>query len=349
MSLIKEKDNIKSVIKNQNFESIMKFLLKLNNLLFEPMSYNDFLNEVLVLAANNFKNINTGSILISDRKNEFSFVAVYGFEFQKVKNIKIDSGKTFIGVSNGGKINKTIYVNDVKKFYSENNHIYNESFTKNLEISKIGSTISSPIVIDGNTYGMLNFDSFEKNAFSEEDVLFVNYIRNHIEIAIKNKLYADEISYLTKFDKLTDTYNRNYFENIIIKKYFVKKNSFVLVYFDMDNLKVTNDIFGHHSGDILLKAFSEKIKDIKDNGDIVCRLGGDEFIGIFFNKNIEIVSEIIERARNELREEVIRYNNKILIAEFSYGCASYPNDSDNYELLVKIADQRMYKNKTARK
>ena len=82
---------------------------------------------------------------------------------------------------------------------------------------KIVSCISTPIIINNKLFGMMNIDSDEKDIFNEDDIDIMNYMKYQIENTISTHNLYNEIMYLSKYDKLTNIYNRRSFEEIFDK------------------------------------------------------------------------------------------------------------------------------------
>ena len=91
----------------------------------------------------------------------------------------------------------------------------------------------------------------------------------------RNFKYQEKIQYLADFDTLTNTYNRNYFERFIETQL---PNSYHLLIFDVDGLKLVNDAFGHMEGDRIIKKLASILKSTFDDALFVSRIGGDEFV-----------------------------------------------------------------------
>jgi len=147
-------------------------------------------------------------------------------------------------------------------------------------------------------------------------------------------------------DPLTGLYNRRFFfENASKLLEIAKRDNkkLIVIFIDLDNFKQINDLYGHATGDAVLKKVGEILKKGFRNSDIVARIGGDEFvIAILLGGSEENIKKIIHRTREEIEKAIPGIS-------FSYGYAKFPDDSDNIEELVKIADERMYEDKKRRK
>jgi len=202
-----------------------------------------------------------------------------------------------------------------------------------------------PIVVDEVLYGFFCFDAYDYDAFDETDLEFMMYVKNHLESYIVNNRMYNEILNISRYDKLTNIFNRRYFEehfDVILNRAKRYKETFNLVIFDLNGLKATNDKYGHLAGDYVIKEFVDTISMSIRTSDIFARFGGDEFIGIFFDTEMNPLSEKLESLNVLLRENPVDYKGNELALSFSYGIANYPEDGDTYESLFNGADKRMY-------
>ncbi len=118
-----------------------------------------------------------------------------------------------------------------------------------------------------------------------------------------------------------------------------------VIYFDLDNLKVVNDRYGHEVGDDLIRHFSHCLRHSLRESDIVARIGGDEFVVVV--PEIGGISQL-ERFREVVLNRCakpIKVKEGELYCHFSSGCAIFPEDGDSLEALLHTADTRMYRQK----
>ncbi len=153
-------------------------------------------------------------------------------------------------------------------------------------------------------------------------------------------------------DLLTGLYNRRGLDLKLIELFNepekLKYSAVILI--DADGLKGINDTYGHDKGDIYLKKISEVISNVGTRGCIASRQGGDEFVLLLHNYDSE---EELKQTINSL--EYLQSNSFVSLAEntkvplrFSLGY-SLVNGNDEYYVLLKDADEKMYKNKIERK
>ncbi|MFD3157014.1 diguanylate cyclase [Haloimpatiens sp. FM7330] len=285
-----------------------------------------------------------GSILILNENGIFEVAASKGFDKDKMKSFNLPLEKSFLWIKTKGNIKNSVIIDYVDKL--EDIEIIDTTNKK--KDWQIKSVISTPIIIEGKLYGILNIDSDERGVFTQVDIETMEYMKSQIEISIcKHKLYK-EILYLSKFDKLTGLYNRSYFERKFdecLQNISGTDKSFNIVIFDINGLKKVNDKYGHLNGDEYIKKFTSELKRRVQSTDILARYGGDEFIGLFLNSSEDKLTCKFEKIIEHLKKDTMKFYEDNVICSFSYGISSFPQDGDTYSDLIKIADSRMYEYK----
>ncbi len=115
---------------------------------------------------------------------------------------------------------------------------------------------------------------------------------------------------------------------------------------DLDNFKQINDTFGHQTGDEVLRRIGERLVASVRATDIVCRLGGDEFLVIVDNADAATASTVIERALEELSRTPIPTRDGPIIASASAGfTVRKPCEDLTVEELLERADRRLLQSK----
>ncbi len=155
---------------------------------------------------------------------------------------------------------------------------------------------------------------------------------------------------LSTVDSLTNIYNKRFINEFLMKEIERSRRSnkqFSIVICDMDDFKQINDNYGHLSGDIVLKAFSEIIASTVRNLDVVGRYGGDEFMIILPEASSDTAFSIIDRIRIKIEncEIPVTKNNLVKITS-SFGIATYPDDGMSSDDLLISSDERLYKAKS---
>ena len=144
-------------------------------------------------------------------------------------------------------------------------------------------------------------------------------------------------------DELTQIHNRRYCMEYMEKLGKEKENNYTVVCMDLNNLKITNDTYGHAKGDILIKSAAEVISDTFGEVGVVARMGGDEFIAILNTSDSHEVAKVMERFQinmSKKNKEVEDLNMSI-----AYGYAVCNGKDYDVSKIYQIADDRMYENK----
>lgn len=162
----------------------------------------------------------------------------------------------------------------------------------------------------------------------------------------------NELEKTAATDEMTKLYNRRAgmeFLDKEMKNVLTNKKNLTICFIDVDNLKKTNDTYGHIEGDNLILNVVKLLVSNVRNSDYVCRIGGDEFLIIFPNIGIKEAELIINRIRSDMDKlnADSYFNYKV---DFSYGFAEY-NDAKKVgiDTLIETADSNMYKNKVQKR
>lgn len=166
------------------------------------------------------------------------------------------------------------------------------------------------------------------------------------------KKYEEELHLYATTDAMTGVLNRRTGLEILEQQIKISKRrpmKFTICYVDINNLKYVNDNFGHIDGDFMILKVVETIKANLREADIVCRLGGDEFMIIFIDCNENQARAIMERISKAL-DDYNKKKEKPYPITISKGFAEYmPGEEINAEELIALADIEMYRDKQVMK
>ncbi len=153
-------------------------------------------------------------------------------------------------------------------------------------------------------------------------------------------------------DEMTGVMNRRtgtLMLNKLMAQFQRSDGDLTICYIDIDELKNVNDRYGHDSGDLLIKIISKAAKKITREGDIIMRLGGDEFLIVFPDCSVLLANTKMNAIKQQLNQ--VKIQEKYLFdLNFSYGTAAYSAESfSDAEEYITQADKLMYKNKLEQK
>lgn len=153
-----------------------------------------------------------------------------------------------------------------------------------------------------------------------------------------------QLSEVVRIDQLTGVLNRRGMDeafNTEIARFRRNGESLSVALLDIDNFKALNDQHGHAVGDSALKHLAGVVKRAVRPTDIVTRMGGEEFVVILPNTNLEDAVVTMSRLQRSLTKEYFLGNNQKLLITFSAGVALFSTEDDVSSILLR-ADQAMY-------
>ncbi|WP_070966180.1 GGDEF domain-containing protein [Vibrio sonorensis] len=162
------------------------------------------------------------------------------------------------------------------------------------------------------------------------------------------KLKQTKLELLSETDPLTDLLNRRAFDRTLNESIIRAKRtnlSLAILFVDLDNFKQINDKHGHDAGDAVLKEVSRRLKESIRRSDFVGRHGGDEFILCY--DLLSSVNAIKSKASELLTTlcQPLEFKGKLLNIQVSIGISYYPNQAQDKDTLIALADNAMYKAK----
>jgi len=157
----------------------------------------------------------------------------------------------------------------------------------------------------------------------------------------------ERLELISKTDSLTGLYNRRYIieklENEFINYKQTKKN-FALILADIDHFKNINDSFGHDCGDQILKTVAKNLQDAVQEQGMVSRWGGEEFLILLPETEIEDARILADKIRKFIEEEIIEYNGIQVSITLTFG-VTVNEDYEKIDDTIKKADDALYQGK----
>jgi len=243
----------------------------------------------------------------------------------------------------------TAYVIKTGKSLLNNNSQYEEMATQGI-LNVMGSTtpqnvwLGVPLKVEDRVIGAMAVQSYTNpNIYHEEDIKIMEFVSSQVATAIERKQTEEKIKYLSFHDSLTGLYNRAYFEEELERYNFPRYYPLSIVMLDVNGLKVINDTFGHSEGDQLLKHLSQVLTSVSRQGDILARIGGDEFAILLPSTSIEEAHNFCERIKQACQQDKIE--PIYLRLNISLGHTTQEGEYKDTATLLKEVDKKMYQDK----
>lgn len=177
--------------------------------------------------------------------------------------------------------------------------------------------------------------------YEQDETYYVISLTDITQIKQKSNL----LEYQANHDALTGLYNRQKFNDIFTKEIRRSRrygNFLSVILFDIDNFKVINDTYGHDAGDDVLKKIAEIISINLRQTDSLVRWGGEEFIVLLPETDLETASNVAQKLLESLAVLTFDFMQKNITA--SFGVATL-NETDTEVSLINRADEALYEAK----
>jgi diguanylate cyclase (GGDEF)-like protein len=200
--------------------------------------------------------------------------------------------------------------------------------------------------IDGRVYAM-GLSSFATTLAAHIAPLFlVAYVTTMLSTDIRRAL--TQLKLLSETDELTGVLNKRAIDIIserILRQSARYSRPFSVVMIDSDSLKHVNDAHGHEAGDRLLKLTVHCVQNQLREADMVGRYGGDEFLVLLPETPCASAAGVAARICKGIRSTPLSIGGQSVSVTASIGVACYPDHGDDFETVMKKADQAMYASK----
>lgn len=243
----------------------------------------------------------------------------------------------------------TTYVIKTGKPLLSNNSQYNEMINQKI-LSPNGSTslqsiwLGVPLKTENRIIGAMAVQSYtHPDLYTEKDIRLLEFVSSQVATAIERKSSEERIKHLSFHDSLTGLYNRAYFEEELKRNNFQRYYPLSIVMLDVNGLKAINDTFGHSEGDRLLHHFSQVLTSLSRQGDVLARIGGDEFAFLLPSTTSQQTHEFCERVKKVCQQDKIK--PIYLRLNVSLGHATQEGKYKDIQSLFKDADRNMYQDK----
>ena len=217
----------------------------------------------------------------------------------------------------------------------------------------VRSYLLLPLRTRGRCVGVLGLAGATPHAYDDAALVRMQPIANAAALALENLRLLEKTKELSVTDELTPLYNARFFHQMLERELkFVDRYRSVIsiVFMDLDRFKPVNDTYGHLRGSRLLREVGFLLREAVRETDVPARYGGDEFVVVLPQTDEKGAQMIMERLQQAVEQHVFLQEEGINVRiGASAGAATYPGEAQSKEALIRLADERMYQDKEARK
>ena len=203
-----------------------------------------------------------------------------------------------------------------------------------VEETGLVATALAPLVVGGEVFGVLTVASRDPGGFPEGQLRRLEAVCHIGELAIANARSYAMLAASAATDSLTGLKNRREFERVLGHQ---PRGHYAVLAIDVDNLKPINDAHGHEAGDLVLRSVAGVLGGLVRTGDVLARVGGDEFAALLLGATAVEAEKVAERMRSAMHDVNLPNGE----ARISLGCAGGAAGDDPYATW-RSADLAMY-------
>jgi len=220
----------------------------------------------------------------------------------------------------------------------------------------LASVALVPLIRNRRLIGSLNLGSRDPSRFTPLlGTDFVEHMGSIIAICLENVISNEMLKYIGLTDALTGVYNRRYMDRRLVEEVArARRQSYRLscMYIDVDHFKQVNDTYGHQAGDDVLREVASRIKAELRMSDALGRFGGEEFVVLLIDADLESAGVVAQRIRASVANQLfLLAEGQGLAVTVSIGVAALGESGhelaieDAATALVAQADQALYQAK----
>jgi diguanylate cyclase (GGDEF)-like protein len=213
--------------------------------------------------------------------------------------------------------------------------------------------VALPLVSGDKLLGVLEGVREGARSFARRDVALLESLVLPVASALANSLRIAEAERLSLTDDLTKLHNARYLRQYLLSE--IKRarrygTNCAALFFDLDDFKLINDLHGHLVGSHVLMEMATIILSSVRDTDVVARYGGDEFVVVLPESNIDQAAYVAGRVREKILRHIFTGGRSLrLKMTASFGVAGFPQHAQSPQQLIACADAAMYEAKAAGK
>lgn len=240
--------------------------------------------------------------------------------------------------------------NDCWALREGNNYVVNDPnkdfICEHFESPPQGGYICIPLVVQGKTHGMLNLNAPSGNKIISHEKSLAITFSDVFKLSLANIQLREKLSDQAIHDPLTGLFNRRYMNEILHRELLriEREKSFLCVaMLDLDYFKNFNDRYGHEAGDEILKYIGNLLKNSFRGTDIACRFGGEEFVVVLVNTDLNRALTKMQELRETIKHKQIQFQGQSLSAiTISIGLVEAPVHGTTVDDILRASDEALY-------
>jgi diguanylate cyclase (GGDEF)-like protein/PAS domain S-box-containing protein len=214
-------------------------------------------------------------------------------------------------------------------------------------------TLCLPLVVQGETLGLFCLETpagmNHEHAISWRQLVVT--VGEGIKLSLSNLKLREIMREQATHDPLTGLFNRRYLDDTLPRELLYArrhKSNTSIAMLDIDHFKQFNDTFGHEAGDIMLRELGRVLLENVRRSDIVCRFGGDEFVLVLRNSQLEASRQHLEKICSLAKDLHISHGDQLLgTMTLSVGLVEAPEHDMTADEILHAADEALYTAKRA--
>jgi diguanylate cyclase (GGDEF)-like protein len=325
-----EKSPEELIRENRYFRSLLEITRSINT----PRDFNQLL-ELIVDSAITLTNAERGFLMLFRKNGTLDFKVTRNLDKKTLEGEEFKISRTV--VNQVLAMSEPLFLSDI---YKEKNFKISES----IEALGLRMVMCVPLKAKEHSLGLIYVDSHsETESFSSLEERLFEAFAAQASVAIENsQLYDSSVR-----DSLTGLYNYGYLrarlEEEITRALRYKKDHISFIMLDLDNFKSINDTYGHIFGNSILVKVAELITDNVRKCDIPARYGGDEFVILMPDTNVDGARHLAKRLQKEVSELSFAAGKDSISLTLSIGISTFPVDQivDSEDIIVE-ADHALF-------
>jgi diguanylate cyclase (GGDEF)-like protein len=232
---------------------------------------------------------------------------------------------------------QSIYIEDLENYDEVESIRFGDS-------EDVRSILAVPMILRGKVIGMISTQNYQARAYTSEDMYLLEMLAAHAAIAIDNTHLFQEVQMLATTDSLTGVNNRRKLYELAEREYsraLRYGHPLAAIMVDIDKFKKVNDTYGHNVGDQVLITFIQRIREKIRDIDILGRYGGDEFVIMLPETDLNSACQVAERLRAAISDTPFETDSEPVTLTVSLG-VSVSEGTSSLDVLIDRADVAVY-------